>query len=125
MSAWANVQAPKAARLNDIMVDQEYLTSDLSLAELISFEEIQGGTAEPLPAECYDEIALVVDDADFALALALQEQLFEECVLKKYAKVDFKIKIFFNVSVIGSVLRSPFLRTMEIFGLQAGIIMWF
>lgn len=50
MSAWASVKAPKAANLGEIMDDQAFLTSDLSVAELISFEEIQTGTAAPVPA---------------------------------------------------------------------------
>ena len=79
MSAWASVKAPKAANLNEIMVDQEFLASDLSLAELVAFEEIQsGGSTASFPVTDLDGVGLADDDADFALALALQEELYEE-----------------------------------------------
>ena len=101
MSAWATVKAPKAANLGEIMDDQAFLTSDLSVAELISFEEMQTGTAAPLPVVCEEvhicisislmlarvaftpvdtaqDFALADDDADLAFALALQEQLYAE-----------------------------------------------
>jgi hypothetical protein len=71
MSAWAKPNTAKAACLSDIMNEQAYLSTDLSLAEsLFSFE-----------ANCYDSLPLEqldYADADFAMALSLQEQLFAD-----------------------------------------------
>jgi hypothetical protein len=53
------------------MFDQQYLASDLSVAELINFHEM----ASP-EVDIHEEYA--VSDADFALALALQEEVYAE-----------------------------------------------
>ena len=71
MSAWAKLKTVEPACLSKIMTEQAYLSTDLSLAEsLFSFE---ANHSESLPLEQLDYA-----DADFAMALALQEQLFAD-----------------------------------------------
>lgn len=79
MSAWAKVQAEPALKLSEIMDDQEFMLSDQSLAEVISYSEIQHGSLEPpCPTEVSEPFGTNEEDADLAFAIALQEQLDEE-----------------------------------------------
>ena len=63
MSAWAKVQAEPALKLSEIMDDQEFMLSDQSLAEVISYSEIQHGSLEP---PCPTEVSVLSLESPFS-----------------------------------------------------------